>query len=203
MGPGDGHGPADEVEAGQVVDVVSGVEHAFGSDLLLLAPLLEGEVLAVDAVQDGDAQLARPCGDDRVLFRGQDQQRQAGAAQRGDAEAVAAVRGVDLAIKAGEFFSLLGPSGCGKTTTMRMIAGFEDPTDGVVRLAGHDVTGVPPNHRDINMVFQSFALFPHLSVSENVAFGLKRKKVDRAEIKRRVADMHELVAHGDHAKRPP
>ena len=90
-----------------------------------------------------------------------------------------AVESIDLEIRPGEFFSLLGPSGCGKTTTMRMIAGFEEPTSGVVRLSGKDVTGVPPNRRDVNMVFQSYALYPHMTVAENVAFGLKRKKVPR------------------------
>src|SRR4051794_2828693 len=93
------------------------------------------------------------------------------------AEAVQAVKGGGRRITEGEFFSLLGPSGCGKTTTMRMIAGFEDPTGGVVRLHGEDVTSVPPNKRDINMVFQSYALFPHMNVWENVAFGLRRRKV--------------------------
>jgi len=114
-----------------------------------------------------------------------------------------AVERVDLEIRQGEFFSLLGPSGCGKTTTMRMIAGFEEPTTGTVRLAGRDVTGVPPNRRDVNMVFQSYALFPHMTVAENVAFGLKRKKVPAAEIRTRVAEMLELVELGDRAKHKP
>src|SRR5690349_17535699 len=92
-------------------------------------------------------------------------------------EVITAVAGIDLDIREGEFFSLLGPSGCGKTTTMRMIAGFEEPTQGVIRLHGQDVTNVPPNKRDVNMVFQSYALFPHMNVFENVAFGLRRKAV--------------------------
>src|SRR5690348_15794675 len=83
---------------------------------------------------------------------------------------VSAVERVDLVIGEGEFFSLLGPSGCGKTTTLRMIGGFEQPTEGQILLYGHDVVGVPPNHRDVNMVFQSYALFPHMSVFDNVAF---------------------------------
>jgi spermidine/putrescine transport system ATP-binding protein len=118
-------------------------------------------------------------------------------------ETVAAVRGIDLAIIQGEFFSLLGPSGCGKTTTMRVIAGFEEPTQGAVRLAGRDVTNVPPNKRDVNMVFQSYALFPHMDVRENVAFGLKRKKVPAAEISRRVSEMLEIVDLTGREKRRP
>ena len=108
-------------------------------------------------------------------------------------EVIAAVRGIDLAIRKGEFFSMLGPSGCGKTTTMRMIAGFEEPTRGTVRLDGRDVTAAPPNKRDVNMVFQSYALFPHMSVFENVAFGLRRKSVPKDQITRQVGEMLEIV----------
>src|SRR6266700_3139712 len=108
-------------------------------------------------------------------------------------DVVAAVRTMDLRIVEGEFFSLLGPSGCGKTTTMRMVAGFEDPTAGTVRLHGRDVTGVPPNKRDVNMVFQSYALFPHMNVFENVAFGLRRRSVPKDQITRQVDDMLEIV----------
>ncbi|WP_182887582.1 ABC transporter ATP-binding protein [Microbispora sp. H10885] len=118
-------------------------------------------------------------------------------------EVVRAVKGVSLAIAEGEFFSLLGPSGCGKTTSMRMIAGFEDPTQGVVRLHGEDVTHVPPNKRDINMVFQSYALFPHMNVWDNVAFGLRRKKVPDAEITRRVGEILEVVDLTGREKRRP
>ena len=118
-------------------------------------------------------------------------------------EVVTAVRGLDLAIVEGEFFSLLGPSGCGKTTTMRMIAGFEEPTRGAIRLHGADVTGVPPNKRDVNMVFQSYALFPHMSVFENVAFGLRRKKAAKGEITRRVGEMLEIVDLGGRGERRP
>jgi spermidine/putrescine transport system ATP-binding protein len=106
---------------------------------------------------------------------------------------VTAVERVDLVIGEGEFFSLLGPSGCGKTTTLRMIGGFEEPTEGQILLYGNDVVGVPPNHRDVNMVFQSYALFPHMSVFENVAFGLRRKGIDTASTKQRVNEMLELV----------
>jgi spermidine/putrescine transport system ATP-binding protein len=118
-------------------------------------------------------------------------------------ETVRAVKGVTLSIAEGEFFSLLGPSGCGKTTTMRMIAGFEEPTSGTVRLHGQDVTDVPPNKRDVNMVFQSYALFPHMNVWDNVAFGLKRKKVPDAEIKRRVGEILEIVDLTGREKRRP
>ena len=116
---------------------------------------------------------------------------------------VPAVRPLDLAIGQGEFFSLLGPSGCGKTTTMRMIAGFEEPTGGTVFLDGRDVTGVSPNKRDVNMVFQSYALCPHLSAYQNVAFGLERKKVAKAEIKQRVGEMMEIVSLTGMEKRSP
>jgi spermidine/putrescine transport system ATP-binding protein len=119
------------------------------------------------------------------------------------AEVVVAVRGLDLAIREGEFFSLLGPSGCGKTTTMRMVAGFEEPTVGAIRLHGADVTGVPPNKRDVNMVFQSYALFPHMNVFENVAFGLRRKRASKAEIQRRVSETLEIVGLTGREKRRP
>jgi spermidine/putrescine ABC transporter ATP-binding subunit len=116
---------------------------------------------------------------------------------------VYAVAGVDLEIRVGEFFSLLGPSGCGKTTTMRMIAGFEEPTAGEVKLYGRSVLGIPPNKRDVNMVFQSYALFPHMSVFENVAFGLRRKAVDKAEITKRVSEILQTVGLGGREKRRP
>src|SRR6266540_2454474 len=116
---------------------------------------------------------------------------------------VAAVDGVDLIIGEGEFFSLLGPSGCGKTTMLRMIGGFEEPTSGQILLYGKDVVGVPPNHRDVNMVFQSYALFPHMSVFDNVAFGLRRKSTSKSEITRRVGEMLELVElEGKSDRRP-
>ena len=104
-----------------------------------------------------------------------------------------AVAGIDLDMPAGEFFTLLGPSGCGKTTTLRMIAGFEQPTSGRIMLDGSDVARVPPHRRNVNTVFQSYALFPHLDVAKNVAFGLKYQKVDKSERAKRVAQALELV----------
>ena len=98
---------------------------------------------------------------------------------------VCAVDDVSLAIGEGEFFSMLGPSGCGKTTTLRLIAGFEEPDAGRVLLAGEDVTLVPPQRRHVNMVFQDYALFPHMSVADNVEFGLRLKRVARDEARRR------------------
>jgi spermidine/putrescine transport system ATP-binding protein len=114
-----------------------------------------------------------------------------------------AVRALTLDIARGEFFTLLGPSGCGKTTTLRMVAGFEEPTEGRVLLDGDDVTGLPPFRRATNTVFQSYALFPHLSVERNVAFGLERKKVPKDEVKRRVHEELERVGLGAEAKRKP
>lgn len=105
-----------------------------------------------------------------------------------------AVDGISLTFEEGRFFSLLGPSGCGKTTTLRMIGGFEDPTGGRVFIGGEDVTDVPAHKRNVNTAFQSYALFPHLNVFENVAFGLKRKQTPRAQIGPRVDDMLALVA---------
>ncbi len=116
----------------------------------------------------------------------------------------AAVDDLSLDIQEGEFFSMLGPSGCGKTTTLRMIGGFEEPTYGTVYLGGRDVTTLPPYKRDVNTVFQSYALFPHLNVYENVAFGLRRKKVDKGDIDKRVRDAMTLVdLIGFESRKPP
>ena len=114
-----------------------------------------------------------------------------------------AVDDVDFSIGQGEFFSMLGPSGCGKTTTLRMIAGFEQPTSGAVRLDGVDVSKVPPNKRDVNTVFQQYALFPHMNVFDNVAFGPQSKKVDKTTIKKRVTEMLEVVRLTEFASRRP
>ncbi|GAA0513148.1 MULTISPECIES: ABC transporter ATP-binding protein [Streptomyces] len=112
-----------------------------------------------------------------------------------------AVHPLDLHIPAGSFFALLGASGCGKTTTLRMIAGLEEPTSGIVRLADEDITALPPHKRPVNTVFQSYALFPHLDVFENVAFGLRRRGVK--SVKKQVQEMLELVQLGDFARRKP
>jgi spermidine/putrescine transport system ATP-binding protein len=114
-----------------------------------------------------------------------------------------AVDHISLDVHAGEFFSLLGPSGCGKTTTLRMIGGFEEPTSGLIELQGRDVTWLPPFKRNVNTVFQNYALFPHLTIYENVAFGLRRRKVGDAEIQRRVPEMLELVELRGFERRKP
>jgi spermidine/putrescine transport system ATP-binding protein len=116
---------------------------------------------------------------------------------------VNAVDHVDLEVQDGEFFSLLGPSGCGKTTTLRMIGGFEEPTSGLIELQGQDVTWLPPYRRNVNTVFQNYALFPHLTIYENVAFGLRRKGVGNAEVKQRVTEMLELVELPGYERRKP
>ena len=114
-----------------------------------------------------------------------------------------AVDGVDLSIYKGEFFSLLGASGCGKTTLLRMLAGFEKPTSGKIYIDGVDMATIPAYSRPVNMMFQSYALFPHMTVASNVAFGLKQDRVKSAEIKQRVADILELVQLTPFAKRKP
>ena len=114
-----------------------------------------------------------------------------------------AVADADFSIGSGEFFSMLGPSGCGKTTTLRMIAGFETPTEGAIRLAGTDVSRVPPHKRNVNTVFQHYALFPHMSVWDNVAYGPRSSKKGKDEVKRSVDELLEVVRLTDFAQRKP
>jgi spermidine/putrescine transport system ATP-binding protein len=114
-----------------------------------------------------------------------------------------AVDDLTLSIDDGHFFALLGPSGCGKTTTLRMIGGFEDPTSGTIRLHGEDVTGLKPYKRKVNTVFQSYALFPHLTIFENIAFGLRRQGIEDSEVKRRVGDVLDLVQLAGREHRKP
>ncbi len=113
------------------------------------------------------------------------------------------LKGIDLSIPAGQFFSLLGPSGCGKTTTLRVIGGFECPDEGTVLLDGDDVSAVPPEKRPVNTVFQSYALFPHLNVEDNVAFGLRFTGADKRVSRQRVGEALALVRLGAYAKRKP
>jgi spermidine/putrescine transport system ATP-binding protein len=113
------------------------------------------------------------------------------------------VDAIDLDVPRGSFYALLGPSGCGKTTTLRMIGGFEEPTSGQILLGDRDVSVLPPHKRDVNTVFQSYALFPHLTIFENVAFGLRRRRVRGAELSRRVEEMLELVGLGHVGRRKP
>ena len=113
------------------------------------------------------------------------------------------LNGITLSIKKGEFITFLGASGCGKTTTLRIIAGLEEPDSGTVFLDGKDVTSIPPNQRDVNTVFQNYALFPHLNVEANVGYGLKIKRVPKAEIKKKVTEILELVQLTGYEKRMP
>jgi len=124
-------------------------------------------------------------------------------AKRFTAGAAAAVDGVSLEIAAGEFFALLGPSGCGKTTLLRLLAGFETPDAGRILIDGADMAGVPPYRRPVNMMFQSYALFPHLTVADNVGFGLRQDRLPRAEVASRVAAMLDLVRLSRLAQRKP
>ena len=114
-----------------------------------------------------------------------------------------AVDGLDLTIREGEFLSLLGPSGCGKTTTLRMLAGFEQPDEGFIRISGEYVQGIPPYKRDVNTVFQAYALFPHMTVAENVAYGLRQRKVPKSDIGKRVNEALDMVKMSSLAARMP
>src|SRR6186713_3490852 len=117
--------------------------------------------------------------------------------------AVVAVETLTLDIAQGEFFALLGPSGCGKTTLLRMLAGFETPSEGRIFLGGEDIVPVPPHRRPVNMMFQSYALFPHLTVAGNVAFGLKQEDLPRREREMRVNGMLAMMKMGEFAARKP
>src|SRR2546427_5312006 len=118
-------------------------------------------------------------------------------------EGVVAVDDLSLEIERGRFFALLGPSGCGKTTTLRMIGGFEEPTEGAIYLGERVVTGLPPYKRDVNTVFQSYALFPHLSLFENVAFGLRRRRIRGQTLRARVREMLAIVGlQGMESRKP-
>src|SRR5258706_16359858 len=116
---------------------------------------------------------------------------------------VVALNGVSIDARAGEFFSLLGPSGCGKTTLLRIVAGLDEPNAGAILLDGEDLLKLPAHRRSVNTVFQSYALFPHLNVAENIAFGLRMKKTPAAEISRRAGAMMELVEVGKLSARKP
>jgi spermidine/putrescine transport system ATP-binding protein len=116
---------------------------------------------------------------------------------------IIAVDHIDLEVHDGEFFSLLGPSGCGKTTTLRMIGGFEQPTSGTIELDGQDVTWLPPYRRNVNTVFQNYALFPHLTIFDNVAFGLRRRHVAEADVRQRVTEILALVELPGFERRKP
>src|ERR1700739_3914886 len=117
--------------------------------------------------------------------------------------AVVAVDDVSLTIERGTLFALLGPSGCGKTTLLRMIAGFETPERGHILIDGVDVTALPPYARPVNMMFQSYALFPHMDVAGNIAFGLRQERIDRRRITARVTEMLALVQMADYGQRRP
>jgi spermidine/putrescine transport system ATP-binding protein len=149
----------------------------------------------------------RRCCEDSPTGRGHVSEHQSAVSLHGVTkvfgEDVVAVDGIDLDVRDGEFFSLLGPSGCGKTTTLRMIAGLEFPTDGSVRIYEEEMGIRPPNKRPVNTVFQSYALFPHMNVEDNISFGLRMQKVDKADIKTRVAEAIELVRLSGMEKRKP
>ena len=161
-----------------------------------VAELVKPEPQAVEPVRPEPARLALPALPvDMPLLRIEGVVKKFGSFR--------AVDGVSLDIRAGEFFALLGPSGCGKTTLLRMLAGFETPDEGRILLSGRDIAQVLPHQRPVNMMFQNYALFPHLTVRDNIAFGLRRAKMPRADIAARVAEMVALVKLEGMEKRKP
>ena len=150
-----------------------------------------GPGIGRQATRDGHGVIAMSEGDIRLVDL---------VKRFGDA---VAVNGIDLHVPPGEFFTMLGPSGCGKTTTLRLIAGFERPTEGKILLDGNDMSRTPPHKRRVNTVFQSYALFPHKTVADNVAFGLRYQRATKAEVKRRVAEALALVRMEDYGHRRP
>ena len=164
--------------------------------VLPVADLVKPEPQAADPVEPEPASFALPAlAADMPLLRIEGVVKKFGSFR--------AVDGVSLDIRAGEFFALLGPSGCGKTTLLRMLAGFETPDEGRILLSGRDIAQVLPHERPVNMMFQNYALFPHLSVRDNIAFGLKRARMPRADIAARVAEMVALVKLEGLEKRKP
>jgi spermidine/putrescine transport system ATP-binding protein len=176
-----------------------GVGHVCG----LCSPMKMGQN-PIDRVSRSD--IRRRC-DDSITSRDHVSENQSAVSLHGVTkifgEDVLAVDNIDLDVGAGEFFSLLGPSGCGKTTTLRMIAGLEFPTDGSIRIYDEEMGIRPPNKRPVNTVFQSYALFPHMNVEDNISFGLRMQKVDKTDIKTRVAEAIELVRLSGMEKRKP
>ncbi len=150
---------------------------------------------------DNVSQSTKPTSDDDVSFGERGSVELTGVTKRFGS--MIAVDNLDLIVQPGEFLSLLGPSGCGKTTTLRMLAGFEQPDEGFIRISGQFVQGIPAYQRDVNTVFQAYALFPHMTVAENVAYGLRQKHVNKSQISTRVAEALDMVKMTKLANRKP
>ncbi len=150
---------------------------------------------------DNVSQSTKPASDDDVSFGERGSVELTGVTKRFGS--MIAVDNLDLIVQPGEFLSLLGPSGCGKTTTLRMLAGFEQPDEGYIRISGQYVQGIPAYQRDVNTVFQAYALFPHMTVAENVAYGLRQKHVNKSQISTRVAEALDMVKMTKLANRKP